>query len=68
MEHKIHILSTSKRYGRRKELDLKKTWTSEDLEVQKAWLSGDLDVQGPECLKDLDVLGPGCPGTWMSGT
>ena len=48
--------------GRPKDLDVRKTWTSERpgrpkaLDVQKTWMSGDLDVRGP-----------GCPGTWMSG-
>ena len=29
--------------GRPKDLDVRKTWTSEDLEVRKAWTSGDLE-------------------------
>ena len=47
--------------GRPKDLDVRKTWTSErpgrpkDLDVQKTWMSGDLDVLGPGSPKDLDV-------------
>ena len=59
--------------GRPKDLDVRKTWTSErpgrpkDLDVRGPGCPGTWKSERPGCPKDLDVRGPGCPGTWMSG-
>ena len=65
-----YMLPTIK--GRPKDLDVRKTWTSErpgrpkDLDVRGPGCPGTWKSERPGCPKDLDVRGPGCPGTWMS--